>query len=265
MRKSDLTGVLLKIAKRIFFLLFWLLLWQAAAMRVDIPFILPSPLAVLSSLTDLLRSPVFYKAIGNSLASLAVGFCAGVLIGVLSAVPSAFSKEFSSFISPVYTVIRATPVASFIIIAWVFLDKNILPAFISLLMTAPIIWSNLSRGIRSLDRSLLEVAKVYRFPFSKTLRVYWLPSLAPFLSSGLSTALGLAWKSSVATEILVKSSDTIGYYIWDAKAWSIDTPRLFAWTVAVIVLSLLFDTAIGLVFSHFGAGKNRSGMEKQNA
>ncbi len=265
MKRSDL----IRLGKRILIILLalfpWLLLWQFAAWRIDIPFLLPSPLSVLDSLWNLLQSKVFYKAIGNSLVSLLIGFGGGAAIGILSAVPSALSKTFTSFVSPVYTVIRATPVASFIIIAWVFLDKGVLPAFIALLMTAPIIWSNLSRGIRSLDRSLYEVTRVYRFSFFKTLRVYFIPALAPFLSSGISTALGLAWKSTIATEILVKSNDTIGYYIWDAKAWSIDTAALFAWTVAVILFSLLFDTVIGLLFSRIGEKASKSERGESHA
>lgn len=245
------------LAKQLLFLLFWILIWQFAAWRVNVPFILPAPLAVLKSFLGLLRSSVFYRAIGRSLVSLALGFGIGCLIGILTAIPSALSKTVTSFVSPLYTVIRATPVASFIIIAWVFLDKARLPAFISLLMTVPIVWSNLSRGIRALDRSLLEVTRVYRFSFIKSLRVYWLPSLFPFLSAGFSTALGLAWKSSIATEILVKSTDTIGYYIWDAKAWSIDTAALFAWTAAVIIISLLFDSLVGLIFGRLSTSKTR--------
>ena len=243
----------------------WLLLWQFAAWRIDIPFLLPTPLSVSESLWKLLRSKIFYRAIGNSLVSLLIGFGGGALIGILSAVPSALSRTFTSFVAPIYTVIRATPVASFIIIAWVFIDKEMLPAFIALLMTAPIIWSNLTRGIRSLDYSLYEVTKVYRFSFVKTLRVYFIPALAPFLSSGISTSLGLAWKSTIATEVLVKSNETIGYYIWDAKAWSIDTAALFAWTVAVILFSLIFDTVIGLLFSRIGAKASRSEKEESRA
>ncbi len=222
--------------------------WQIAALVVNIPFILPDPLSVLFSIGDLLCSRIFYTAIARSLLSLFIGFLIGALIGILLAVPSAFSRNFSSFISPLFTILRATPVASFIVIAWVFFSSDKLPAFICALMTAPIIWSNLSKGISSLDRSLYEVTRVFGFSSMKTLRVYLLPSLAPFLSSGLQTALGLAWKASVATEILVRSNETIGFFIWDAKAWNMDTAMLFAWTVIVIIISLLFDLLLSILF-----------------
>ena len=132
-------------------------------------------------------------------------------------------------------------------------------------MTAPIVWSNLSRGISSLDRSLLEVARVYRFSPEKRIRVYWLPSLLPFLSSGLSTALGLAWKSSIATEILVRSERTIGYHIWDAKAWNIDTAALFAWTIVALIISLVFDLLLGYLLGLVSKQSKKNRREKRDA
>ena len=234
----------------------WIGIWAFAAHTVGVPFILPSPVSVFRDFFSLFAQARLYRALGYSLLSLAAGFCAGVVLGILFAVPSALSKLFDSLVSPIFTVIRATPVASFIIIAWVFLNNRILPGFICLLMTVPIVWSSLTEGIRALDPALLEVTRVYRFGFFKTFRLYLFPSLTPFLSSGLSTALGLGWKASVASEILVHSPDTLGYWIWDAKAWNVDTSFLFAWTLVVILFSILFDFFLRTLF---GKRKERRG------
>ena len=241
--------------KQALFLLFWVGVWAFFAWKINIPFLLPTPIAVLKSLWQLLCGDTLFPAVLRSLKSLAIGFAIGSLIGILTAIPSVFSRQFSGILSPLYTIVRATPVASFIIIAWVFLDSGVLPIFISALMTAPIVWSNLSKGIDALDRSLLEVAQVYRFSLLKRIRVYWLPSLLPFLSSGLSTALGLAWKSSIATEILVRSDKTIGYHIWDAKAWNIDTSALFAWTIVALIISLIFDLVLSFALERVSRRK----------
>ncbi len=158
------------------------------------------------------------------------------------------------------TIVRATPVASFIIIAWVFLNNRILPGFICLLMVAPIVWSSLTEGIRALDPALYEVAKVYRFGFWKTLRLYLIPSLSPYLSSALSTSLGLGWKAVIATEILVRTPASLGYMIWDAKAWNVDTSKLFAWTLVVILVSILLDGVICLLI-----GKRAKRTERRSS
>ncbi len=251
--------------KQLVFLIFWIFVWAFFAWRIDIPFLLPTPIAVAESLGSLLIGDALLPAVLYSLKSLVIGFGIGAIIGILTALPSVFSKEFSAVLNPLYTIVRATPVASFIIIAWVFLDSSVLPSFISALMTAPIVWSNLSRGISSLDRSLLEVARVYRFSPEKRIRVYWLPSLLPFLSSGLSTALGLAWKSSIATEILVRSERTIGYHIWDAKAWNIDTAALFAWTIVALIISLVFDLLLGYLLGLVSKQSKKNRREKRDA
>ena len=237
----------------------WIGIWAIAAKRIGVPFILPTPGSVFFDFFSLFAEKRLYVALIRSLGSLAAGFGLGVVAGILFAVPSALSKIFNSVVSPIFTVIRATPVASFIIIAWVFLSNSILPGFICFLMTVPIIWSNLTQGIRSLDPALFEVARVFRFPFSKTFRLYLFPSLSPFLSSGLSTALGLGWKATIAAEILVRSPETLGYWIWDAKAWNTDTSFLFAWTLVVILFSILFDALVFLLFR-----KNTSGRRKRN-
>ena len=265
MSKTKLGKALTLASLEIAFLLFWIGVWAVAAWQIDIPFLLPTPLAVLKSLGALLTGNTLFPAIFRSLRSLIIGFGIGSAIGILTALPSVFTKHVSSLLNPIYTIVRATPVASFIIIAWVFFSSDILPVFISALMTAPIVWSSLSRGIDSLDRSLLEVARVYKFPFLKRIRVYWLPSLLPFLSSGLSTALGLAWKSAIATEILVRSDKTIGYFIWDAKAWNIDTSALFAWTFVAIVISLIFDLLLTFLLDLLSGRKERRREATENA
>lgn len=237
---------------------FWIGLWAFAAWRVGVPFILPTPASVFGDLFSLFGTSDLYLALLKSLLSLAAGFAAGVVIGVLFAVPSAVSKIFNSVVSPIMTVVRATPVASFIIIAWVFLNNRILPGFICLLMVVPIVWSSLTEGIHALDPALSEVAKVYRFGFSKTVRLYLFPSLSPYLSSALSTSLGLGWKATIATEILVRSPASLGYMIWDAKAWNVDTSKLFAWTLVVILVSILFDLLI-----RFSFGKRKKPKERR--
>ena len=238
-------------------LAFWIGIWALAAWRVGVPFILPTPASVFRDLFSLFQTKTLYLALLRSLLSLVVGFVCGVILGVLFAVPSALLKLFDSFISPIFVIIRATPVASFIIIAWVFLNNRILPGFICLLMVVPIVWSSLAEGLRALDPALSEVAKVYRFGFRKTVRLYLFPALSPYLSSALSNSLGLGWKATIATEILVRTPASLGYMIWDAKAWNVDTSKLFAWTLVVILVSILLDGLIRFAFGNRKPTKKR--------
>ena len=72
------------------------------------------------------------------------------------------------------------------------------------------------------------------------MRLIYLPSLRPYLLAAVTTAMGLAWKSGVAAEVLCIPRPAIGTQIYNSKLY-LDIPDLFAWTVAVVALSLLLE------------------------
>jgi NitT/TauT family transport system permease protein len=90
------------------------------------------------------------------------------------------------------------------------------------------------------DRQLREITKVYRFSPFKTLRTLILPTVAPYWISACRTALGLAWKAGVAAEIIAMPPDTIGKMIGEAKIYIL-TEEVFAWTLTIILLSILIE------------------------
>ena len=53
-------------------------------------------------------------------------------------------------------------------------------------------------------------------------------------------ALGICWKSGVAAEVIGIPQDSIGENLYNAKIY-LDTPRLFAWTLVIICISVLFE------------------------
>ena len=107
-------------------------------------------------------------------------------------------------------------------------------------MVLPVVWSNLCRGIRETDQKLLELAAAYRFSRWKRVRLIYLPSLRPYFLAAVTTAMGLAWKSGVAAEVLCIPRPAIGTQIYNSKLY-LDIPDLFAWTVAVVLLSLALE------------------------
>ena len=138
------------------------------------------------------------------------------------------------------TLVKSTPVASFIILALIWLGRGILPAFISGLMVLPVVWANVSAGIAAQDPQLLELAKVYSFPRERVLRRITIPTVLPYFRSALSSALGLGWKAGIAAEVLTVPQNSIGKMIYESKLY-LETTSLFAWTLTVILLSLVIE------------------------
>jgi NitT/TauT family transport system permease protein len=196
---------------------FWLAVWQAASMMVGKEVLLPSPLAVLVTLWDMLFATVFWRSALTSLWRIGFGFLLGLVLGVLLAAASAASRVVYTLLQPLMQMVRATPVASFIILALVWLSDKNLSTFISFLMVLPVVYSGTYSGIMSTDEKLLEMAKVFRVPFWRRVRAVYLPAAMPAAMTACELALGMAWKSGVAAEVIGLPQNTIGERLCQAK------------------------------------------------
>ena len=147
---------------------------------------------------------------------------------------------FEILFRPWAVMIKSIPVASFIIICLIWMSSARLSIFISFLMVLPIIYSNVLQSIHSVDRQMLEAVKVFRLSWPKRVLYLWLPQLKPYLLSACGVSLGISWKAGIAAEIIGIPAGSIGRMFYDAKVY-FNTVDLFAWTVIVVVISVLFE------------------------
>ena len=229
--------------KKILIILFWLFVWEISSIIINKPLLFPSPIKVLIRLSQLIITNEFLISSFASLGRIGIGILIAIISGSIVAIICSFSKLVYEFIHPIITVIKATPVASFIILIWIFIGNNITPIFISSLMVFPIVFSNLYQGIISVDKDLMEVCKIYNLPRKKIIRSLYIPSVIPYFFSALLSSIGLGWKAGIAAEVLCTPNNSIGKSIFESKTY-IEYIDLFAWTSSVIILSLLFEFTV---------------------
>ena len=216
---------------------FWLLVWGLAAAAVGQELLLPSPLQTGRKLLELGSTTEFWLTVGKSVARVLTGILAAVLGGILLALLTHRSPICMGLLSPLMTLVKSTPVASFIILALVWLGRGAVPVFIAALMVLPVVWANVSAGLAGIDPQLLELAHVFHLPRLRVLRRITWPSVRPHLLAALRSALGLGWKAGIAAEVLTVPPYSIGKRIYEAKLY-LETTELFAWTAAVVLVSL---------------------------
>ena len=136
--------------------------------------------------------------------------------------------------------VKSIPVASFIILALIWLSSAQLSSFISYLMVLPILYTAILSGIRNIDPQMLEMADVFHLSWRRRLLFLWIPQIKPYLLSGCSVALGLSWKAGIAAEIIGLPDGTIGEALYNSKIY-LCTVDLFAWTVIIVLISVLFE------------------------
>ena len=219
---------------------FWLVVWQIAAMVIGQEVFLVSPLQAIGTLLELLPQADFWQRVGFSAGRILLGFGLGAVSSVVLAVAAERWAWVETLLSPVMQLVKATPVASFIILALVWVSGSSLSILISFLMVLPVLYGAVRTGIESVDGQLLEMAEVFRLPLGRRVRAIWLPAVLPAFRQGCSVALGICWKSGVAAEVIGLPDGSIGDALYRAKI-TLSTGELFAWTFVIILLSAAFE------------------------
>lgn len=221
----------------------YLLLWEAISLLVGSELLLPSPPATILRFVQLLGSLESWRTVGLTLLRIMGGYLLGVLFGILLAALSAAFPFAETMLSPLRSIVKATPVTSFILLALLWLTSGAVPLFIAFLMVLPIVWTSTLTAILQTDRQLLEMARAFRLSKVRRLTRIFVPSVLPQLLAACTTALGFAWKSGVAAEIIALPKASIGYQLYRSKL-TIETVDLFAWTLLVVVLSMLLEALL---------------------
>lgn len=225
--------------------LFWVLVWQIAAMALDQKILLASPISVAGRLMELVPQFDFIKSIGFSLIRILGGFFIGVSIGTGLAAVSGKFPFVRQLLSPLISAMKSIPVASFTILALIWISSENLSVLISVLIAIPIVYSNMLEGIDNLDPKLRTMAEIFEIPPQKRFVGIYLSQLLPYFRSASRLAMGLCWKSGVAAEVIGIPDGSIGEKLYMSKIY-LETEDLFAWTFVIILLSFLCEKLFSL-------------------
>ena len=225
-----------------------ILLWQLAAVTIGEEVLLVSPLKVLLRLSELIFEAEFWGTILFSFKRITLGFFIALVSGTLLAILSYRFRVVEVFLWPYISIIKATPVASFVILCLIWLSSSQLPVFIAFLMAVPIIYTNMLAGFKSTGSKMLEMAEIFRFSFRKKLLYIYFPQIKSHFISACSVSLGLSWKAGIAAEIIGIPDGSMGEMLYQAKLY-LATADLFSWTVTIILVSVLFEKAVMFIIN----------------
>ena len=219
---------------------FWLLVWQGLSMLVDSNILLASPLTTLQALGRLAVTGEFWTAIGSSFLRIIGGFLLALFCGTVLAWFAYRSAWVRTLMEPPVRIIKATPVASFVIVVLLWVSSARLSVVIAFLIVFPVVYTNLLQGFLQTDGGLLEMSRIFRMRTGPKLRYIYLPAVRPYLLSAVSLGLGMCWKAGVAAEVIGLPAQSIGRNLYNAKLY-LETPELFAWTVTIVAVSAGFE------------------------
>jgi NitT/TauT family transport system permease protein len=234
-------------------ILFWLLVWEIIAARVGSTIILVPPRLAFARLFLLAQTGGFWLSIATSMRRIMLGFFLALCSGVLVAVGASVSKIFHRLILPLVNLFNAMPLATFVLLVLFLFGRDNLSLVVPFVMVLPISFHNVYRGIKNTDPALLEMAKVFRVPFWKRVYYIYVKAITPYLLSAASVGIGFAWKSGISAELIGVVPGTIGRELHNARS-AIAMVDLYAWTIAIVLLSYGIDRIFRLLFSKTAGG-----------
>ena len=238
--------------RKIAIIVFWIAVWHIASLLIHNTIVFVGPVDVVRSFSALLPQPDFWRAVAGSFGRISLGFVAAFSSGILLGSLAYRFEILREFLEPVVLLMKSIPVASFVILALIWIGSKNLAVFVSFTVVFPSIYVNTAAGLKSTDPKLLEMAQVFSIRGMRRVRFIYLPALLPYLTSSCKVALGMSWKSGIAAEVIGVPSHTIGENLYMAKIY-LSTADLFAWTIVVILVSALFEKLFLIVIREVGA------------
>ena len=220
--------------------LFWLAVWQVGAMLLGQELLLVSPVRAAGRLLELIPTEGFLRSVAFSSGRILGGFGLGLTCGTLLALLAGKFRFVRTLLAPLVAAVKAVPVASITVLALVWVSSRNLSVLVTFLIALPVVYSNMLESLGSLDPKLTEMAELYHISGWKRFAGVYLSQLLPGFCSAAKLAIGLSWKSGAAAEVIGIPSGSIGEKLYEAKVY-LETADLFAWTIAVILLSWLSE------------------------
>jgi NitT/TauT family transport system permease protein len=222
-----------------------ILVWQVVSMMVDREIILPSPRTTVVYLYTLLIRSDTWIAMLSTLRRVLVSFLFNMFFGLALGVASGFSRRLYQFLTPAMTVMKAVPTMGVILLSLIWFNSETSVVFVCTLIVFPVLYTSIVTGIHHLDAGLMDMHRVFRIRRVRTLFRFVIPSLRPYIVSGVMSGIGLSMKVVVAAEVLSQPKTGIGTMFQIERA-RLNTAGVFAWSLLVIFLTASLDGLFAL-------------------
>lgn len=232
--------------KRFFGAVTLVLIWTVAALIVDDNLILPKISEIIRRLFDMFVYDGLFSQILISTSRVIFGITCSIIIGNLLAYIS-YKKNLYNFFEPLFSLIKSTPVISFILIVLFFTKKNMLSIIVVFFVSIPVIYENVLNGLKTIDSKKLELFKIYNVSFDKKFRYLYLPTIIKNTLLSLKISTGMAFKAGSTSEVISGASGGLGEVMYLSKL-TFEMADLIGVTLIIIFVSFLIEMIISVIY-----------------
>lgn len=218
--------------------------WLIAYAAVGNDYVVPSFWDAMKSLGALFAEGFFWRSLGMTFLRAAEGWALAFVCAVLTASLAAVSGQVRAFLAPVVAVLRCIPTLAITLMLLLWAGAGTAPVIVTFLMLFPVSYAQLTAAYAAIDPKLFEMSQVYRLSRRERIFRIVVPQMLPSLFAQAGPNLSLALKVAVSAEVLAFTYVSVGGMMTEANSY-LQIPRLFALTIAVLLLGGLLEFALG--------------------
>jgi len=219
-----------------------LVLWEAIPRLGILPELFIPPLTKTITVLWLDRA-IYGAALLVTLYEVAIAMLIACGIGILVGAIVGGVAAIRNLMLPVFSSLYAVPIVILypVFTAWFGIGSESKIAFAGVYGFFPVMLST-AAGIRTIDEQYLLAARSMGATLPQLLARVVIPASIPTVLVGLRLGGALTIIGVVVSEMLT-SADGIGYLVTKNRT-TLDSPRVFAAIIVILVLSVVFDIAV---------------------
>lgn len=211
------------------------------------PLFLPSPMAVWDAFIDILQngykgnSLIFH--IGESMYRLVLALVLAIVTAIPLGMLSGFSKPFRAALDPIVEFYRPLPPLAYytLLVIWLGIENPSKIALLYLGAFAPLYIAAVS-GVQRIPRDRINASLSLGASSWQIFTYVIFPSCLPDLFTGLRTAIGFAYTTLVAAEMVAAVSG-IGWMVLDASKF-LRSDQIFVGIIIMGIIAVAIDACI---------------------
>ena len=231
-----------KLIKNIFYIVLsvylLLVIWQIFSLLVSNPLLLPSVSQTMQDLFQTLYSIDFYSSFGMTLFRTLYSFMFAIFIAVVLYLLSKTCEFCQKFCSILVSILRSFPTIAIILFLLIWINSQIAPSIISILVVMPIIYAGL-QGL-NVDRNIKIIAKLYDIKGRNYIKFIWLPNFQKNLIPLFASTIALNLKVMVASEVLAHTYNSLGGLMQSASVY-FEIGQLIALAFITILTAIILE------------------------
>jgi NitT/TauT family transport system permease protein len=219
-------------------LMIFVILWEVLVRLFSVnPLFLPAPTAIGLEFIEISEKGLLWGPLGESLQALLVGLIVSILVGVPLGILVGASRVLDLISLPYLWALRATPRVAIapLMVIWVGFGFEA-KVWMIFLGAGVIILLITQEGVKTVDESLVRVARSFGASRKDIYLKVVLPYILPYIANAIRNGVGFAIVALLVVEMF-SASGGLGSQVMRAS-YTYDSPRMFAFVIVLLVISL---------------------------